>query len=251
MLLIYNSTLYLHIALGTLALFVFWVPVFARKGSKNHRSWGKLFSNCMYAVAISGLIMSTLVWIDPIAIRYSDQTLTAERAARINDFFRNLAQFLFLLSVLTFISVKHALLVLKARADRSQLKHWSHLIWFAMLLVMSVKVLILGINTGFPLYIIFGCVGLIGGLQNLRYIFKREISQREWIIEHLSSILGTGIAVYTAFFAVGGRHWLSQILTGNLQLIPWVLPGVIGTVAIVYLKRKYGMASGLPSRTAK
>lgn len=245
MLIIHKSALYLHIALGTLALFIFWVPVISRKGSKNHRSWGKVFSWCMYAVSISGLLMSAIVWFDPIVIRYPEQTLTPERIEKATVFFRNLAEFLFLLSVLTLISVKHALLVLKTKSDRQALRHWSHLIWFGLLIVMGIKVFTIGLNTGFPLFIIFGLVGLVGGLGNLRYIFKREINQREWIIEHLSSILGTGIAVYTAFFAVGGRHWLNQILTGNLQLIPWVLPGIIGTVAIVIYKKRYQEKSKL------
>ena len=71
------------------------------------------------------------------------------------------------------------------------------------------------------------------------YIFKKSIKKREWLIEHLGNIIGAGIGAYTAFFAFGGRRFLAEIFAGQLQVVPWILPGVIGGIAIAYLSKRY------------
>ena len=56
-------------------------------------------------------------------------------------------------------------------------------------------------------------------------------------------MLGSGIAVYTALFAAGGRRMLSQWLPGEWQLVSWLAAPVIGAIVLItltgYYKRKY------------
>ncbi|WP_144392024.1 hypothetical protein [Pleionea sediminis] len=239
MLVIHKSALYVHILLGAIALFVFWLPVAARKGSQLHKKAGKIFNSCMYAVSVSGVLMCTIVWYDPIYIRYPGQSIAPETIERLIAQHRLNTEFLLLLSILVFASVLHSTNVLKAKADRSLLYTPGNIVINAILGVLSALVLAKGIYLSKPLLIIFGMISVTTSFNNFHYIFKKSIKPKEWIIEHMSSIIGAGIGTYTAFFAAGGRHWLSEILTGNLQLIPWILPGVIGVTSIAIFKKKY------------
>ncbi len=238
MLMVHKLSLYVHILLGVVALVVFWLPVASRKGSPFHRQAGKLFTLCMWTIGITGIIMCAIVWYDPIAIRYPEQSIALDKIDQLIQRHRLMSEFLMLLSILVLVSVKHATLVLKARNNRQRLKSWHHLSLNSALGIMAVMVLQNGLASNFLLYTIFGGVGLFASAGTFYYIFKPQLKQREWLIEHMSSIVGAGIGVYTAFFAVGGRHLLNELLTGNWLLIPWTVPSIVGTLAIVIYKKK-------------
>ena len=87
------------------------------------------------------------------------------------------------------------------------------------------------------LAVIFGLLGTTVGAGFLRYSFKATLTKLEWWIEHLGAMIGSGIACYTAFFAFGGSRLF--IDHGNLRLLSWTLPGVVGFVVIRYLSGKY------------
>ena len=55
---IHQSALYLHVLVGAFALLLFWVPVFTRKGSLDHRRFGRVFARAMYVISLSGITMS-------------------------------------------------------------------------------------------------------------------------------------------------------------------------------------------------
>jgi uncharacterized membrane protein len=237
--LVHQFTFYLHIFAGSIALVAFWLPFFTRKGDKNHRRFGQIFANTMYFVTASGVIMSTLVLVDPIGVRYPDQVLSAERAANLAYQNRVFAGFLFMLSILVICNVRQALLVLKARANRDLLKTPSHIGIISFLGLTGFIVGWIGLTKQVLLLEIFAAFCILTSAQALHYIFKPSIKAREWIIVHLGNISGAGIATYTAFFAFGGSRLFSDFLTGNLQVIPWVLPGIIGGFGIAYMNRKY------------
>jgi len=56
---------------------------------------------------------------------------------------------------------------------------------------------------------------------------------------HLNGMIGSGIGAYTAFFAFGGRSLLGELLPGQWQVIPWVLPTVIGVIAASRVSRRW------------
>ena len=57
MLTLHTALLYLHIALGAVALLLYWVPVIVRKGSPVHINAGKIFYYLMLTVSGSGIIL--------------------------------------------------------------------------------------------------------------------------------------------------------------------------------------------------
>ena len=64
---LHQLAFYLHVSIGTLALLVFWIPVFTPKGSLDHRRFGRYFAMAMYAVAGSGLLMASMDLLAPFS----------------------------------------------------------------------------------------------------------------------------------------------------------------------------------------
>jgi len=237
--LVHQSAFYLHVAIGSLALIAFWLPLIAKKGSKNHKLFGNIFVYCMYVVSISGIIMTMLVLIDPIAIRFPDKVLSTEQINNISYQNRIFSSFLFMLSILVFCSTRHAVTVLKVKADRRMLKTTNYLLPIIFLGLMGALMFGFGLEDDILLFNIFGGLSFFVSIGMMRYIFKAELKQREWLIEHLGSILGSGIGVYTAFFAFGGSRLFETFLNGNLQVVPWILPSIVGIAASLYFSKKY------------
>lgn len=239
MYLLHKSLLFLHIAIGSVALIVFWLPVFARKGSPFHKRAGRWFAYGMYAVAVSGLLMSTLSLIDPLGVRMAGAELSMAEAFANAERVRVFSVFLLMLSVLVFVSVRHSILALRAKADRQALRRPAHVGTLVTLGVLGVTVGVVGVVYDELLLMIFAVLGVVASVGMLRYTFKPTLTRNEWWIEHLSNIIGGGIGAYTAFFAFGGRELFGHLLTGNLQVVPWILPSIVGVAFTIRLSRHY------------
>jgi len=213
----------------------------AKKGSAFHKKYGKVFAYSMFAVSISGIFMSTMILIDPIGVRNPSRDFTMASAFNFAEQNRNLATFLLMLSLLVFTNVKHSLLVLKAKDDRSILRSPGHIAAISTLFIAGLVVGYFALSQANILFMVFSSISLLSSIVLARYIFKENLKKREWLIEHLGNIIGSGIGAYTAFFAFGGRRIFSEIFQGQLQLIPWILPSVIGIAASIYLSKKYSL----------
>lgn len=236
---IHQVLFYIHVFCGSIGLIVFWLPMLVKKGGALHISSGKIFANGMLIVSISGLFMSAFLLLDPIGVRYPEGGISIEKAQLVVEQNRSLGIFLLMLSLLVFVNVKHSILVLKAKSDRSLLKSVGHMTSISALLLTGIAVGLLAFESGNVLFAIFSGLSIVSSVGLFRYVFKQHLKPREWLIEHLTNIIGSGIGAYTAFFAFGGRRFLGEIFSGQLQILPWILPGIIGAVASVYLARKY------------
>lgn len=245
---LHSMLLYAHIGLGSVALLLYWLPIISKKGSRLHIRAGQVFYYLMLTVSASGMLMSLLGLFDPVGIYAAGKALTEAQLQRMLVWRIPLSQFLLLLSLLTWVTVRHAIGVLKARDDRTMLRKLSYQgpVW--LMLPTAVYVMYQGINIGMPLLIIFSIVSLITAISISLYVYKAQVSARAWIIEHFSAMVGSGIAVYTAFFAAGGRRMLAELLPGNWQLVSWLVAPVIGVTALITLKgyyqRRYKVSTG-------
>ncbi|WP_196139880.1 hypothetical protein [Aliikangiella sp. G2MR2-5] len=237
--LIHQTAFYIHVIAGSIALVVFWLPMLASKGGTIHRQYGHYFSIAMYTVALSGLTMTSLVLLDPIGIRAPERNLTFEAATQLATKSRNSAAFLFMLSLLVLVSVRQGLLVLKSKHNRKLLRQPFHLALLLLLVIAGVFVGLRGFELNIVLFQIFAVICILVGSGHLHYIFKPVIKPREWLIAHLSAIIGAGIGAYTAFFVFGSSRLFSQFVDGGTQVSLWIIPGLIGTVGSAYLTRKY------------
>ena len=131
-----------------------------------------MFNYSMLAVAVSGVVMSLMVIYDPIAIRYPSAELSPQQLASLSTQQRQLSEFLLMLSLLVWVSVRHATLVLQAKQARQQLKTLGHLLGIGLLTLSATRVLYIAIDKGSVLYAIFAGIGLFTAITTLYYIYK-------------------------------------------------------------------------------
>jgi hypothetical protein len=235
---IHEIAFYLHVACGSCALLLFWVPVFTRKGKVDHKRFGRIFASAMYTVALSGATMASLDLIAPLAMHAGTVNHANPEVAVTAGQIRASATFLLSLSILVFTSTRQGWLAIVHRADREPLRHPLHLGLCGLLILAGISLFITGMLFNSILFMVFAVLEVVSGIGRLRYNLKAELAPKEWLIEHFNDLIGSGIGAYTAFFVFGGSRLLSGMLD-NGSLILWVAPGVIGSIAIAVLSRRY------------
>ena len=240
---LYQTILPLHAIVGLMGLILFWLPTVLRKGSPKHKQIGRWFIWAMVFTGTSGLIMGVILYIDPIAVRFSENDFTPIQLQAWTKALRNQAIFLLLLALLLLTAARHTVLVLRAKQHRELLRKPVNLFLPTMLCATGIYLTGIAIKDSTVLFGVFAGIALFTSISNLWYYFKSKIKRFEWVIEHLGGAFGGGIAAHTAFFVFGANRWIGDIFTGQLRLVPWILPSVIGVTAIVvvgnYYRRKY------------
>ena len=92
--------------------------------------------------------------------------------------------------------------------------------------------------------VVLGLVGVLDARKNLAYLRTGPATPMGWWYLHMECMLGSGIAMYTAFFVFGFSRLVPWELNGLLAIVPWILPAAIGIPAISiwtrYYRRKFG-----------
>lgn len=237
---VHNLLFICHILVGSMALLLFWAPIVTKKGSLDHIKFGRYYGNIMYLVALTGALMAVMVMYDPIAIK-GDMLKPDGDEEKFTQSIRVFWGFLLFLSLLTYVSIRQGFAVLQHKRDLSALGTPTYLAPLFLLVIGGAVLLYLGIQSTLVLHIIFGILGITIGTGMLRFCLTSKHSPNRITIEHFSAMIGSGIGAYTAFVAFGGRQIFENI--GSWQLIFWIAPGVVGSIAITLLSRKY------PTRT--
>lgn len=237
--LLHSLLVNVHIAVGAVALVLFWVPAVAKKGSPLHVKAGKIYVIAMYVIVATAFVASVMVLADPIGIRRPGETYTPAEAAELSSQFRMMSLFLLMLSVLVFTSIQHGIRALRARLQPDVLAQPAHRTLLAALGLLGAGVGILGIFNGALLLMIFGGISMTAAVGMFRDTLVVRPNRKTQLFAHLNGLIGSGIGVYTAFFAFGGSRFFREILTGHWQVVPWVLPAIIGTIVINRLGRTY------------
>jgi uncharacterized membrane protein len=233
---IHSLLFVIHIIFGSMALILFWVPIVTKKGGLDHRKFGRHYANTMYAVAASGALMALMVIFAPLVIKHqlvNENTDTKQFVLNLRIFW----SFLLYLSLLTFVNVRHGILVLKNKKQHSNMRQWPHLFSIGLLLVGGLLLFSLGITYSNTLHIIFGVLGTVLAIQSSRFCLAKSVPVNRWLVEHIGSSIGSGIGAYTAFMSFGDRSMFGNI--GKWQFVFWVAPGVIGAIASARMSRKY------------
>ena len=220
---VYKFLLGSHIFFGSISLIVFWLPaVFTKKGGEWHNRIGRLYVRLMWFVVISaGLLCVKNIFVSNL----------------------NSAIFLGFLTMITAHPIWHGTAILNHKKKQPESFIKMHMGFRASIILAALGLIGYGIYLHFqgevhPLFFIFGILGASDLPAWIKEI-KNPIKNLNWLTEHLSGMIISGIAAYTAFFAFGGRAMLGKILTGYWQILPWVLPTIIGIIAIKYQKKKY------------
>lgn len=235
----YIYTLWLHASAGMLGLAVFWIPVFLKKGSKNHKRIGGWYLNLMMVTALTGLGIALIMLFQPLAVSPPPDSFSPEQIVELAASTQQRAAFFFLLAFLLIASTQRASLALVAKANRQLLRRPIHLIAPMLLLVAAFYLLWRGIAETSILYLVFAGLGLFISTGQLWYAFKPELQRGEWLLEHIRSTVGSGIAAHTAFFVFGAASVMGELFRGQMVLLPWILPSVVGATAIALLTQSY------------
>ena len=244
MLTIYQVTVAIHVLFGALSLCLFWVPVIARKGGLNHTKFGKIYGASMHTVAFTGIFSSVMLLLFNTEVKpelAAIPNLTNERLFEAYIF----GWFLIHLGVLIHCAIFHGNQVLEHKKDRSGLRSSATMVTSLILALNGTALAIVGLLHNMILLVVFGGLGVVIGVSNLVYIYRKRVSSTAWLREHLGAYLGSGIGAYTAFIVFGGNSLLQA--TGWVQTVLWIAPGIIGSYFIAKLSKKYDPPRGTSS----
>ena len=240
---LFQSLRWVHIAAGSVALILFWIPAIARKGGRTHIRAGWVYVVCMSVVVVTAFALSGLVFSDPIAIRGITRPFTP---AELSDFLRRqrvFATFLAYLAGVTLASGWQGIWAAETKREPRTMRTPFSLALNVAIILGGLTVLILGINyRNGPLISLSPLGPFIGGA-NLRYLLRGPQTPMHWWYEHLGSMVATGIAAYTAFLVFGGSRLFPLLARSQMRTVFWVLPTLIGVPAIfatvAYYQRKF------------
>lgn len=195
---------YIHAPLGGIALLAGGVVLIVKKGNGAHKKWGSVFYYSMLMSAIAALVISVLP-------KHNSAFL----------FSIGLFSSYFLISGLRSLAYKQNEFTLIG--DRIV----AYLISATGLVMVLYPIIFYGkLNI---ILSVFGVVGLLFGIRDLRLYKDRAQLKRDWLKLHLGKMIGGYIAAVSAFFVV------NQILPGIWN---WFVPGMVGGVYIAYWMRK-------------
>lgn len=244
---LFQALRWVHIAAGSIALILFWIPAIARKGGKTHIRAGWFYVACMSVVVVTAFAMSGLAFTIPLAIR---QVTRALSPTQLSDFLRSqrtFAIFLAYLAGVTLASGWQGIWAIETKRQPKTMRTPFSLALNAAVLLGGLIVLGLGIKYRSGPLIGLSPIGPLIGAGNLRYLLRGPQSRMHWWYEHLGSMIGTGIAGYTAFLVFGGSRLFPSVARSQLYTLFWILPSLIGVpvifATVAYYQRKFNETS--------
>jgi hypothetical protein len=246
-----------HVAAGGLALILFWIPAIAPKGGRLHIRAGWFYVACMSVVVVTAFTMSGLAFAIPLSVRRIARPLSP---AELSDFLRAQrisATFLAYLAGLTLAAGWQGIWAVETKREPKAMRTPFSLALNVLVFLAGLTVLVLGITYRSGPLIALSPIGPLLAAGNLRYMLRGPQSRMHWWYEHLSSMIATAIAGYTAFLVFGGARLFPSIARSQLFTIFWVLPALIGVpvifLTVAYYQRKFhetGSASGVSAPRA-
>ncbi|WP_147678473.1 DUF2306 domain-containing protein [Algibacter pacificus] len=199
--------IYIHAFFGAVGLITGIGSVIVKKGSAIHKKMGKLFS--------VGMLISSLISLVITCLPQHENT------------------FLFLIGLFTIYLVlagnRALTFKLKREADWKDKMISGTMLFFSVIMILNgIYGLFNEVNMS-VLFLFFGSFGLFMSLQDFRFYRNPEKPKNIWLRLHIGKMIGALIASFTAFIVAG---------LGIGNIISWTLPTIIGTLYIVYWKRK-------------
>lgn len=202
---IFQSILAIHILCGSISLLSAIGAMYCTKGQPWHRFYGKFFFSGMTGIFITSIPLSFMInslFLFLIAIFSYYLAITGWRFARNHSGIPTLADWL--ISVLMLIS---AIIMLGLSYYHYGSNNYQHTV-----------------------LLIFGLIGCLTSLSDLKIFYYRKATGAERIIKHMSGMLGATIAAVTAFAVTN--------FTLQPAIILWLGPTIIITPIIFWWQRK-------------
>jgi hypothetical protein len=226
---VFHALVWGHIVFGAVGLVIFWVPVAGKKGGWWHVRAGRIFTISMLATGCFATLISLTTLYDPAGTHphlmthpdFGDVTV-------IRDIFGWLMIYL---AILTINLTWHGWQTVRHKVNRDAIRDPLNLFLQAALLVATINCTYHGLVDGQVLMIGISTIGYATVATNLWFLYKPKPWVKDWLMEHIKALVGTGISVYTAFFAFGAVRFLPEAaLTPTL----WSIPLIVGLSIIFY-----------------
>jgi hypothetical protein len=208
----------------------------------------------MSVVVVTALAMSGLAFTIPLAVRRIARPLPP---TELSDFLRGQrlsATFLAYLAGLTLAAGWQGIWAVELKREPKAMRTPFSLALNVLVFLGGLTVLFLGIKYRSGPLIGLSPIGPFIAAGNLRYLLRGPQSRMHWWYEHLSSMIATGIAGYTAFLVFGGARLLPSVARSQLYTIFWVLPALVGVpvifLTVAYYQRKFHETGRASSVTA-
>ena len=211
---LFNILIVVHIAGGTIGLISGTIAASVAKGKTAHLISGKIFFYSMLVTALAALVISNLPEHHNI--------------------------FLFAVGGFTlYLNCSGYRIVWIKRNASKRSKAYSALDYAIALLAMGFGIFLISLfiigqmnKSAFSIVpLVFGAICLSLASIDVRKMMGKQQVSTYWISSHISKMIGTMIAAYTAFLVVNIHIKQNWIL--------WLLPTVLGTVLITYFIKKY------------
>ena len=229
-----------HIVTGAVGLVAFWVPVTMQKGGSWHVRAGRVFTISMLATGTiaCGIAATTLTWPLRTHPAFAD-------AALVRGIF---GWMMLYLALLTINLAWHGWLVAVNKRDHAANREWRNLALQPLVLLAAANCLWRGWQIGQPLMIAISFVGFATVATNAWFLTKARPTVFDWQLEHIKSLVGAGISVYTAFLAFGAVRLMPD---AALSPALWSVPLVTGIAIIVFNQQRVRRRYARPRSAAR
>ena len=209
---LFKSLLVIHIIAGSISFLVAPIALIVKKGSRNHRLWGKIFFYSMVIVAVTAVILAPM---------------------HNNLFLTLVAVFSFYLAFSGYRAIYR-----KAAYQTGKAKFID---WFFCILnaLFSGTFLVVGIMqlpAAFGIIsIVFGSIGTMLSLRDALSFVRPSSEKHKWLFSHMIGMIAAYIAAVSAFSAVNlNFEWLPPA-------IQWLWPTIIGVPLMNRWVKSYKM----------
>ncbi|MDZ4813549.1 MAG: hypothetical protein SGI99_13195 [Pseudomonadota bacterium] len=218
---IYSVTTTVHAAIGVAALATFWIAGFTRKGSPMHKRAGKIYLLAMVGVLVSAALIAAIA-----TLRGPDPT----------------DAFLGYLIVITATSCWQSW---RAIRDKRDFQRYTGPVYRTLELLnpaAGIAIMAIGLSIDSVLLAGFSLIGIFIGIGMYRLRRSGPAHALWWRWEHISAMLGNGVATHIAFLAIGLPKLMPSLAGPTLQNLAWFGPLAVATALGIWLKRKYAPA---------
>lgn len=236
----FEGFLIVHVTTGAIGLVLFWIPVIGKKGSQAHRTFGHWYARLMLVTASMALSMGVTTLLQPLA-NHPKQVALGWPAWRIQGIFGWMMMYL---AILTIHLVWHGIVTIRNKKQHAENRRWPNVALNLLTIVAALVCAWRGWLIDELLMMAISVVGVASGLTNLWFIYSEAPSRIAYQLEHIKSIVGSGISVYTAFMAFGFVRLNPQ---GALDPRMWAIPLVIGLALIIYHQTRLRLTTRRPA----
>ena len=217
----YSNTAILHAAVGATALITFWIAGMTKKGSPLHKATGKIYLLAMVGILLSAFPMATFILLNGKPV---------------------IGGFLLYLLFITMTSVWNGW---RSIRDKRDWKRYTGPIYkglMALNLLSGLAIAAVGLFLAEQMQMVitsFSLIGIITAINMYRFQRESPTDPRWWMREHLTAMVGNGVATHIAFLQIGLPKILPMISGPVMVNIAWIGPLLMAVVAGTYLTRKY------------